>query len=365
MTVPVTTAPGPAPTPRPNRLGFIDWLRGLAVVLMIETHSYDAWLTPEAKREALHRWIRIFGGAPAPLFLFLAGLALGLVAASRFRRGATPAEVTRNGLRRGLEVIGWAFLFRLWMLVTAAFHEPLNFLRIDVLNCIGVAMVVAAAVALPWRTPALRLGAALALTTATALATPLVWNAPAVLALPAPLRGYLVGGPPLGFFPLFPWAGFTAFGLAVGLVLAGQLAPARDGARIGLLAACGAGLVALGLGLERLPSPYAHDDFWRTSPSFFWIRGGLLLLVVAFAWLWERTPWGRWPSPLRQMGKTSLLVYWVHIEIVYGVVFTFWARHALGLAGATLGWILLAAAMLALSRLRTHGWHGFLGGVRS
>jgi uncharacterized membrane protein len=347
----------PPPSPkRTSRLGYVDWMRGLAVLLMIETHAYSAWLRPAAKEASIYAWIRILGGAPAPLFLFLAGLSLALASARRLERGAVPSEVARTGLRRGLEVLGYAVLFRLWMFTTGGFSDPGSLLKADVLNCIGLSMALAAAAALPWRTPTARVLAALALATATTLLTPLVWNAPAVLALPASLRAYLAGGHPLAAFPVFPWAGFTVFGLAAGLLMTSVRG--RAGSRIALLALIGFALVGLGLGLDRLPAVYAHEDFWRTSPSFFWIRCGILLLILAFAWIWERAPLGAWPSPLRQMGRTSLLVYWAHIEVVYGAIFTYWARGRLGLGAATFGWIAVAIAMLLLSRIRTNGLRG-------
>jgi uncharacterized membrane protein len=357
-----TPPPAPSTPARPSRRGYIDWMRGLAVLLMIETHAYDSWLTPEAKALPVHRWIRILGGSPAPLFLFLAGLALGFVAAGRARRGTPPGEVARAGVGRGLEVLGYAALFRLWMFTTGGFTDPHNLLRADVLNCIGLSMAITAAVALPWRSTSSRIVAALALTSAVVLLTPLVWNDATIRGLPEPIRAYLGGRGGLAFFPLFPWAAFTSLGVGTGLALGAGVARGRETVAVGALAAAGLGLVALGLGLDRLPPVYAAHDFWRTSPSFFWIRAGVLLLVVGLAFVWEQAPWGRWPSALRQMGRTSLLIYWAHIEVVYGGIFTFWAHHRLSLAQATTGWVLVAFLMLALSRWRTHGWRSLLPG---
>jgi uncharacterized membrane protein len=195
------------------------------------------------------------------------------------------------------------------MFTTGGFSDPANLLRVDILNCIGLAMATVSLAALAWRAILARLIAALALAASFTLLAPIVWHAPLVVSLPAPLRGYFAGGPSLGLFPLFPWAGFVAFGLASGLVLTSASGPVREGPRIGLLALAEVGLVGLGFGLDRLPPVYEHTDFWRTSPSYFWIRCGLLLLVVALAWLWQRAPWKTWPSPLRQMGRTSLLIY--------------------------------------------------------
>src|SRR6202011_1410923 len=39
-----------------KRLAYIDWMRGLACVLMIQAHCYDSWLNSEARRTLLYRW---------------------------------------------------------------------------------------------------------------------------------------------------------------------------------------------------------------------------------------------------------------------------------------------------------------------
>ena len=55
----------------------------------------------------------------------------------------------------------------------------------------------------------------------------------------------------------------------------------------------------------------------------------LAILAVTYAWCrWGAGQWGF--SPLIQLGQTSLLVYWVHIEFVYGRV-SILPKHAVGM----------------------------------
>jgi hypothetical protein len=58
-------------------------------------------------------------------------------------------------------------------------------------------------------------------------------------------------------------------------------------------------------------------------------------------------------SPLIQLGQASLLVYWVHIEFVYGRV-SILPKHAQTIGGATAGLVIICLAMLALAYIRTH-----------
>ena len=52
-------------------------------------------------------------------------------------------------------------------------------------------------------------------------------------------------------------------------------------------------------------------------------------------------------------GTTSLLVYWVHIELVYGRWFGFWKEN-LTIAQCALAALTLIVAMIGLSYVRTN-----------
>ncbi len=103
---------------------------------------------------------------------------------------------------------------------------------------------------------------------------------------------------------------------------------------------------------------YAVYDYWHTSPDFFLLRVGILLIVLAAAYVWCR--WGfaqKGFSPLIQLGHTSLLVYWVHIELVYGRV-SILRKHAQSIS-ALVGWAVrdfcFNAAVVARAHARAMG----------
>jgi fucose 4-O-acetylase-like acetyltransferase len=56
---------------------------------------------------------------------------------------------------------------------------------------------------------------------------------------------------------------------------------------------------------------------------------------------------------VEQLGKTSLLVYWVHIEFVYGRL-SILPKGRCGVALATVGMCIIFVAMLGLSLARTN-----------
>jgi uncharacterized membrane protein len=307
-----------------SRRGYLDWLRGLAVLIMIEAHLLDSWTRfPDRQtREFAHAMI--LGGFGAPLFLFLAGIAVSLSAGAKLRRCGDLSIAWRSVARRGLEIFALAFLFRIqaWIL---GWGNPRDLLKVDILNIMGPSIVAAAAL---WGVARTRRPRVLALAIATAVAilvTPIARVLPLVAELPDPIEAYIRPTGGWSNFVFFPWAGFVFGGALIGLILDAARAPEQE--RRANVAFLGAGLLAayvaywLSFFPSQLPAWYPTSFFWTTSPSFFFLRLSLLTASVGLAYVWElrRGAAERW-SPLRQLGRASLFVYWIHVELVYGLI---------------------------------------------
>jgi hypothetical protein len=191
------------------------------------------------------------------------------------------------------------------------------------------------------------------------LLTPLVWTAWRPRWLPWPLESYIDGvhnldKPQSWLFPIFPWSAFAFAGLAVGFLLLIPRARAWGAYAFAAATAAGVGLIYLSQWLDARPEHlYAEYDYWHTSPNFFLARVGVLLILLGAAYAWCRWGAGQWGfSPLIQLGQTSLLVYWVHIEFVYGRL-SILPKHATSIRGASVGLLLISLAMLLLSLGRT------------
>ena len=163
-----------------------------------------------------------------------------------------------------------------------------------------------------------------------------------------------LGEPQPWLFPIFPWTAFAFFGLAVGFALLSDWGRKRAGLAILLLGFFGIALIQTTRWADSLPYHlYAVYDFWHTSPAFFLIRVGILLAILLGSYAWCRWGLGQWRfSPLIQLGHTSLLVYWVHIEFVYGRL-SILRKHGMSIRGASLGLAIIFLSMLLLSTLRT------------
>jgi uncharacterized membrane protein len=332
----------------PQRRVYLDWLRGLAVLIMIETHVLDSWTRADARESWPFAWAMITGGFGAPLFLFLAGISVALSSGSKLRRGLPARAASRVVMRRGLWVFALAFLFRIqaWIL---GWSEPRALLKVDILNIMGPSIVAAAALWGSFSTPRVRAAAFAAATLAIALITPLVQGLPILSALPDALEAYVRPVQGLSNFCLVPWAGFLFAGALAGVLIDGARTRETETRLNAALFGYGAAVAVSAYLASFLPSPYAQSRFWGNSPAFFLMRTGIITSAVGIAYAWTarrldttehsigrrhadglgasdstvpsrlRDRAGRW-SPLEQLGRTSLFIYWIHVEMVYGLI---------------------------------------------
>jgi DMSO/TMAO reductase YedYZ heme-binding membrane subunit len=117
----------------------------------------------------------------------------------------------------------------------------------------------------------------------------------------------------------------------------------------------GFGLVISAQYFSNLPySLYSSVDFWINSPGLIFIKLGVIMVILAVTFLWTQHGAGEGWSWVRQLGTTSLLIYWVHIELVYGRWFGFWKEN-LSVAQCVITSVTLILLMIGLSYLRTNG----------
>lgn len=371
-----------------GRLAYIDWMRGLACVVMFQAHCYNSWLSPEARKSALYGWSQLAATLPAPLFIFLAGISFAMVTQRWREKGAAPNAVARTTIWRGAEIYGLGLLFRVQEYALGYPHSPwTDLLRVDVLNILGLSMILMGVLCwltaarsrqdarkhdppTPGRIPTTsdiarsRINAiiwSIVAAAAVALLTPLLWTIWRPSWLPWPLESYINGvhiydQPQPWLFPLFPWSAFGFVGLAVGFFIFSDLAKQKQTLTFVCLGVAGAAACGVSALLDAAAPrlyPAALYDYWHTSPDFFLMRCGILLLLLFLVYAWCR--WGlgqRGFSPLIQLGNTSLLVYWVHIEFVYGR-FSILPKGQCSIPKATGGLLVIFLSMLALSLLRT------------
>ena len=344
----------------PGRRTYLDVLRGVAVLVMIEAHVIDSWTRVADRRSRAFGESLILGGFGAPLFLFLAGMAVAMSAGSKARRTGDSRAAIRAVQRRGLEIFVLAFLFRFQSFVLS--HSPAwAMLKVDILNIMGPSIILAATLWGVFRSARARIIAFAAATVAIVWATPIIRNAVSLGALSDSLEGYLRPVPNLTNFTFFPWTAFVTAGALAGVVLDTVRSPEAD--RRVNLGFGGAGLLMafVAYNASFLPPLWVRSSFWTTSASFFFIRLGLMTAAVGLDYLWEQRPTvGRRWSPLQLFGRSSLFIYWIHVELVYGLI-SLPLHGAFSLRGAWIGLVLFWLLMLAAAVGKDRGkkwWRG-------
>ncbi len=240
--------------------------------------------------------------------------------------------------KRGWQVFGLAFLFRLQSYILSGGYSAASLLKVDILNVMGPAIALAAITG-GWP-PGKRHGRRSLWRRAVAISlldTPRAHVTSLLDWLPDPVEWYFRPTPGRTNFTLFPWAGFVFAGAAVGEAIDGLKTPDRAAGFSSGSPRWGSGWPFL-----RTKRPSGPDlprsEFWTSSPTYFFLRVGLLTALLPLGYAWEHLPWrhklSSW-SPLAELGKASLFVYWIHVEMVYGF-FSRPIRRALSVEQASL-----------------------------
>ena len=285
-------------------------------------------------------------------------------AAAPARRSSGRARGVEVACRRGLEIFILAFLFRLQGFIVTPGGSPVTLFRVDVLNIMGPAMV---GVGLLWGagpTAAARVVSCAVAAAAIGMLTPIVRTSSLVGGLPIWLQWYMRPAGDLTIFTLFPWAGFVFAGGAVGALLAATRDQRAERRLHIVLGAFGAVLIAFGFYMAGRPSIYRVSSFWTSSPTWFAIRVGILMVALSviygcFAILRATRAIGTSAiDPLARFGRSSLFIYWIHVELVYGYA-TWLIRGRLPLWGVVAAFVAFCAAMYGAIVLRDRlvdGW---------
>jgi len=330
------------------RLQYLDWLRGIGAVIMLQGHVFDSFLKTDQRGGGPFILSQFVGGMPPAIFLFLTGVTLAFLMDSSERKGMAPRERVFTAFSRSGYLFFLAFAFRLQLWIFGAPAPWADLFRVDILNCMGFTIALMSVMALFRTSERVRLCAVLGL--AIAFAAPLIsqmdWSR-----VPWLVRDYIV--PDYKFFGFFPWGAYLAFGISAGSAIRIIPQEALDRA-MQWTALLGGGLILACQYLASVPhSIYAKSEFWLNSPAQVLTKQGATLVLLALAFLWTRYGARDGWSWVRQFGTTSLLVYWVHIELVYGRWLWFF-KNNLTVPQTVVAALWMILLMLAISTIKTY-----------
>ncbi len=378
-----------------RRCDWIDQLRGWAVIVMIEVHCVNVWLQPALRPE----WLNYLNGLVAPSCTLAAGCSLTL---STFRSDGSlrpfwPDTARRLGfiLLCAYALHAPGFTLAEWT-VLATPQKLRELFKIDVLQCIVFSLLILQALARIIRNPRIYTWVALGLAIWIPIVSPYIWGQGVGDGLWLPVRGLLNGNPDRGvqaLFPLFPWLAFPAFGAFLGGLYrwARVEANAEGRARLSegrwLL-----GLLLLGLGLWAFGSSFKKAWLWQgswvqsvggvwrlhgpwgawtlnallsihntTLPSVADRLGYLLMGGALLGFLEKLRPRLPGPNPVVAASQESLLLYMLHLNLIFGVLLTPAVLGVTGWDWGTQGWtgtLLLTAAVIGLNLWAGLAWRG-------
>jgi uncharacterized membrane protein len=285
-----------------SRIETVDWLKGLACLVMMQTHSL-VLLNPTLQQGTFFGWLCRLDGLVAPAFIFSAGFALSLTLRRAQEKNQLPAQLKKSASRI-LQVLGMATLINtIWF---QPWWRPWFLLRLDILHAIGLSLLLQLAwVAVFASRPHLLAGSLLALALCIFAVSPLLES----------VRGFgqlFVNTAP-GFldektgamFSLFPWAGWIFLGAFLG---------AWPDFSKGIFFLTALGAVAW-FNEDFLRLVYPPHDVWLTGPGDVGRRLTLICwLLVLGRQLETRGTKFTW---LQRVGTSSLSLYFIHEMLLY------------------------------------------------
>src|SRR5579871_101597 len=331
-----------------GRLTFLDCARGMAVAIMLQGHVFHSFVRNDLRGDGPYMLSQFLGGIGPAVFLVLTGITLAFLMDRRERQGLPALARWGAALRRAGYLYSLAFAFRLQLWLFGYPQSPwTDLFKVDILNCMGFAIALMSVMAIFTTAERVRMCAALGV--AIAACAPLVsaidWRW-----LPPNISAYFV--PNYNYFAFFPWAAFIAFGLSIGSALR-VIRPEHMNRFMQWGTLVAFALILGGQYFSNLPySLYPKSEFWLDSPGLIIIKLGVVILFFSFSYVWTEYAIGNSWSWVRQLGTTSLLVYWVHIELVYGRWFGA-QKESLSNIQCALSAAALMALMLGLSMVRT------------
>ena len=344
------------------RYTFIDLLRGWAIIIMIEVHLFNAFLLPELKRAGWFDVLTFINGLVAPAFLFVSGFAFQVSSGSNLddmRRLKFPFW-KKLGRYFSIILIGYALhlpYYSLSKVLNKSTLEQLqSFFAVDVLQCIGVGLLILFAIRLLIRSDKIYHYTLIALTILVMILSPVFWKADFIKYFHPVFSNYLnrTNG---SLFPVFPWINFILAGAIFAKYFLDAVDKEKKEKFIKGTAITGISMLLLGhLFYSGLFPGYLTSII--PHPVFFIERLGYVLVFATMCWAytsWRKTT----KSFVLDASRESLLIYWLHLTVIYSMI---WGRKSIAdLIGPTLNVLESIAATLVLMALmiltaKVWGW---------
>jgi uncharacterized membrane protein len=308
-----------------RRLFFIDMFRGFAVLVMIEGHIFNSTIEYALRSTKEFHYFDLLHGMVAPSFIFISGFAFALGLDRKWESFIHFEKPFWMQLRRLLFVLGIAYWLHLpaWSfqyLLHTSRETVLYFLRCDVLQLISFSLLFSLFLCVIVRNRKVVIAILFLLALVIIFTTPFLYFVETRKYLPIPFSDYLNASYG-ALFPIFPWAAYSFGGTCICWIYLQAVKAGKEAQLFKIMAITGIIFFISAFLLFYTPwQYYKYMDPARSSPRHFMMKIGFIFMVLSSLWFYEQKKQPM-KSILRTAGQESLLVYGLHLVIVYGASF--------------------------------------------
>ncbi|PKL83598.1 MAG: hypothetical protein CVV24_04255 [Ignavibacteriae bacterium HGW-Ignavibacteriae-3] len=348
-----------------NRALFIDLLKGLALIVMVEVHVFNALISPELKNTWLFARLNFINGLVAPAFSFASGLVFVL----SMQRGAEELRTFGKVFWRKLSRIGLILLigyslhlpyFSLTKILRNQTQPVLESLyTVDILQLIATGLIVLFFAKIFIKNEKRFFNFSLLMTVLVLVLSPVMWSIDFSNHLPLLFSNYFnrMHG---SLFPLFPWWAFVFSGAYVAKYYIQAKNENKEPEFAKRLIYYGTAFYLISVILMYFIFPL-FDIGVRPNPLWFTERFGVILLSLGIFWFYLNKK-ENYKSLILDVSRESLLIYWVHLQLIYRELIG--ARSLVQISNqnynfleCTVVTIILIGLMLVLAK----AWNGLKG----
>ncbi|HOP62808.1 MAG TPA: heparan-alpha-glucosaminide N-acetyltransferase domain-containing protein [Spirochaetota bacterium] len=344
-----------------GRLGFVDLMRGLAMLVMIEVHVVNSMMDVALRNTGWFNYLNFINGLVAPSFIFISGFAFMLASQAKLHlfREFRYDFWKQSGRIVLIWFAGYMLhipFFSYYKCTNIATHDHwMKFFSIDVLQCIALGLLVIFILRLAVKSDRAFLVVVTLLGIAAVVPAPYYYAINFEQWFPFYIAMYFT---PVYYtiFPIFPWFGFMAAGVLCAWVFLKVSKSGGEGLFMRRLL-----FIGLLLAVVSLPLMFYLKDYMKlfsdVKPNILFFSGrlGCVFLILSFSYYY--CEWRGEPSAvILYPSRESLAVYFMHLQLLHREVW--WGRsiiqiypNSLGFGASIAAALLVIAVMLPMARV--------------
>ena len=301
-----------------NRLYFIDAVRAFAILMMLQGYFIDTLIDPvfRAPNHTAYQIWSYFRGITAPTFFTISGLVFTYLLLRANAKGNDFPRI-KKGLLRGLLLIAIGYSLRINLLNWLTGHFSTRFLVIDVLQCIGLSLIILVCLHVLFKNYSYLFSTILFVIGCICfLSDPLYRNLD-IQNVPLIIANYMtkING---SVFTILPWFGYSAFGAFLSTIFFRHVHRARF--KLFTIIT----FFITGYFLIYHSSWFLIKLFYMTdievlklsaNYNYLFTRLGNVLVLFGIFYLFERF---LKQSIITKIGEKTLSIYVIHFVLLYG-----------------------------------------------